>query len=341
MQQDLKKRVYGFIEKNPNFSKVQIVAHFHLEGASQSTIYRHIASFHKNEPIERKPGSGRPPQIASKSTIQKLKKMFNNRSGCSQNRAARAIGCSQAYICKMLKHKSGIRKQKKQKIPNRSSQQKQAARPKCRQMTENYRGYEFVMDDESYFTLSNSTLAGNDIFYTDNIQNVPENVRYKKQSKFEKKVMVWVAISSKGMTDAYHVPAGLAINQHVYREECLSKRLLPFLRKKHSRDKFVFWPDLASSHYAKSVQTWLDEHKIEYVPRHLNPANLPEVRPIEDFWAYLKSLVYAEDYQAKTIPELIARIKKCLKNVDLNFVQRLAADTYPRLDRVRREGLQV
>ncbi len=197
------------------------------------------------------------------------------------------------------------------------------------------------MDDESYFTLSNSTLAGNESFYTDDIENVPENVRYKKQAKFEKKVMVWEAISPKGMTDAYYVPAGLAINQHVYREECLRKRLLTFIKTKHSANKFVFWPDLASSHYAKSVQNWLDEHNIEYVPRHLNPANLPEARPIEDFWAYLKSLVYAEDYQAKTIPELIARIKKCLKKVDLNFVQRLAADTYHRLDRVRREGIKA
>ena len=48
-------------------------------------------------------------------------------------------------------------------------------------------------------------------------------------------------------------------------------------------NKYVFWPDLASAHYAQVVQDYLKEKKINYVPKWMDPANVPKARPIEDF----------------------------------------------------------
>lgn len=79
------------------------------------------------------------------------------------------------------------------------------------------------------------------------------------------------------------MPSGLAINQKVYLEECIKKRLLPFINKHHLINPYIFWPDLSTSHYAKSVQNYLKEQNINFVPKEDNPANLPVVRPIEDF----------------------------------------------------------
>ena len=341
MNQNLKTRVYEFIEMNQSMEKLQIWEHYKLENAAKATIYRHISSWQQNKPVGRKIGTGRPTKIATKANIRKISKMFNNRSGCSQKKASRKIGCTQQYISNMLKTRTGIVKRKKQKIPNRSLQQKQIAPSKCRKMTQRYKNFYFILDDESYFTLSNSSLAGNDIFYTDNLEDVAEDVRYKKQSKFERKVLVLIAISPKGITSAYFLPAGLAINQDVYLQECLKKRLLKFIREHHDNDNYVFWPDLASSHYAQKVTTWLKEQNINFVPREINPANLPEVRPIEDFWAYLKRLVYADNFQAKTVAELTVRIKSCLRKIEIPFVCNLAAITYNRLSKISREGIKA
>ena len=44
-----------------------------------------------------------------------------------------------------------------------------------------------------------------------------------------------------------------------------------------------------------------------------NAANLPEVRPIEDFWSLLKAKVYENNWEAKTLHQLEFRIKKFLK----------------------------
>jgi hypothetical protein len=64
----------------------------------------------------------------------------------------------------------------------------------------------------------------------------------------------------------------------------LDPYLLPFIKKYHWNDQYVFWPDQTSAHYAKEVIDWLNSKKIEFVPKYLNPANAPKTRPIEDFW---------------------------------------------------------
>ena len=55
---------------------------------------------------------------------------------------------------------------------------------------------------------------------------------------------------------------------------------------------------------------------IHHVDRVDNLANLPEVRPIEDFWSLLKAKVYENNWEPKTLHQLEVRIKKCLKEVD-------------------------
>ena len=68
-----------------------------------------------------------------------------------------------------------------------------------------------------------------------------------------------MAISPKGMSQIYIRPSGLAVNQEVYLNECIIKRLMLFIEKHYKKHKYVFWPDLASSNYAHSVTNWLHE----------------------------------------------------------------------------------
>ena len=55
---------------------------------------------------------------------------------------------------------------------------------------------------------------------------------------------------------------------------------------------------------------------IQHVDKVDDPANLPEVRPIEDFCSILKAKVYENNWEAKTLNQLEFKIKKCLKEVD-------------------------
>ena len=75
------------------------------------------------------------------------------------------------------------------------------------------------MDDESYFTLSHSTINGNYNFYSSHVSSAPANIKYRPKKKFEKKLLVWLCFSEKGMAKAYFVLSGLAVNQKIYLEE--------------------------------------------------------------------------------------------------------------------------
>ena len=142
------------------------------------------------------------------------------------------------------------------------------------------------MDDESYFTLTHSTINGNKRFYSSNIRNCPAQVlKYSPVTKFEPKILVYYIFSEEGISKPYFVPSGLAINQDVYLKHCIKQRLIPFIEEHHSDDEYIFQPDLASSHYAKKVVEYLREKKVNFVEKEDNPANVPECRPIEDFWS--------------------------------------------------------
>jgi len=99
--------------------------------------------------------------------------------------------------------------------------QKAFAQPKCGRMYQKYRQHEFVMDDESYFTLSNTTLTGSNTYYSSDRRLTPTDVSYWEKAEFEEKILLWIVVSTKGIGQVYIAPSKQAINQHVYLESVL------------------------------------------------------------------------------------------------------------------------
>ncbi len=128
----------------------------------------------------------------------------------------------------------------------------------------------WVLDDESYFMLDLSSIVNNDVFYTSNIKDTPASVKFKQQSKYPEKVMVWLAASTKGISEIFITPSGMAVNSETYINDCLRPRLIPVINKHHSTSSYVFWPDLASSHYSKKTLAFLDDQNVTFVPKNLS-----------------------------------------------------------------------
>jgi hypothetical protein len=164
-------------------------------------------------------------------------------------------------------------------------------------------------------------------------------VRNKFKEKFEEKILVWVAFSPRGKSKALFFKSGLAINQSIYKEQCLDKGLVSFIDKYYPRGCYVFWPDLASCHYAKSVWNHFKSKYIEFLPKTLNPANVPKPRPIEDFLGILKQKVYYKNWTTNCIAQLKKRIEWALSKIDPKLVQTLAKNMYKRLQIVKRKGI--
>ena len=97
-------------------------------------------------------------------------------------------------------------------------------------------------------------------------------------------------------------------------------KLIPFIKKYHTNDDaMIFWSDLARAHYSKEVLTYFDEASVPIVPKTINPPNIPQGRPIEDFWGVLVQLIYEQNLEAKTAKQLERRIRKTLKKSTLHF----------------------
>jgi transposase len=45
---------------------------------------------------------------------------------------------------------------------------------------------------------------------------------------------------------------------------------------------------VASRHYAKDTIQWSNDNSVKFVQKEHNPPNVPEIRPIEKFWAHCK-----------------------------------------------------
>ena len=192
----------------------------------------------------------------------------------SLSKASRRLGCSKSTIGRILKcFRKPILCYKRKKRPSRTPEQRLWGRRKCSRLYSKYRNHELIIDNESYFTLSNSTLAGNNTYYSNDQKLTPDIVKYYDVAKFEKKLLVWMAISPRGITSIYIGPSGQAVNQEIYLKECLQKRLQPFINKYYRDTKYIFWPDLATSQYANSVTKWLKTQKIPFVQKKDNPAN--------------------------------------------------------------------
>jgi transposase len=338
-EETLRNRVYFFAELHPTWSKSAIVKHFMLENIPKSTVYDILRRKANKMDPDRKVGSGRLAIKFSKTNIKRLQKKLDHSHGISQRMLARMFGCHQSYVCRTIQRKTSIEFRKKENAPDRSSKQKLVVRPKCSRLVKIFRKKKIVLDDESYFYLCNFDISGNDGYYSSNVDETPQEVKLKRKRKFGPKLMVWAAMSPDGISQPYIVPSGQAINQDVYIEKCLKQRLLPFIQAYHKNDDIVFWPDLASSHYAARTTEFLQLNKIDFVPRSDNPANSPELRPIEDFWGELKRRVYANCWQAENLTQLENRIRYCYKQIEEERIHRLGAAAFTRVDKVRRKGL--
>ena len=189
-QEALRIRICQFRKTHQNFSKSFTVKHFSEEGVPRSTIYRVLQGNADFLNPKRKKGSGRIPKIMTDKAVKQLKVMVDHKHGVTQAQLGRHFKCDQSFINKTLKRKTTIKYRKKKKIPDRNESQLQRIKPLCRYLYRNFRNLDFILDDESYFTLANTHLPANSGFYTSDMSKTPNDVKYKKQPKFEKKVLV-------------------------------------------------------------------------------------------------------------------------------------------------------
>jgi hypothetical protein len=150
--------------------------------------------------------------------------------------------------------------------------------------------------------------------------------------------MVWMCISEDAVSDVVFLERPNIITTDFYMEHCIRDKLIHFISNFHQNDDFIFWPDLVSAHYATATQNLLRQLGIPFVEKTVNPPNIPQSHPIENFWAALKAEVYKGGWEASSIPQLRRRIKRSLKNVNIESAKKDFRGITGKLRKVAADG---
>ena len=101
--------------------------------------------------------------------------------------------------------------------------------------------FQVMMDDEKYFMLTDHSAPTNRGYYTSNKAAIPFDVKFKQTRKYEPKILVWIAISTNGISSPFFVKQKQAINEKTYFKEYIVKRLISFINSYHLKEKVLFW----------------------------------------------------------------------------------------------------
>lgn len=310
----LAKRIVHFYENVANRSIIDTCRHFMKEGIWRLTIKRIIARYEKRGTVEYSHKSGRTPKISTKKTVAKVKKIFESDPNKSVRACAEKLQLTKSTVSDIKVKKLGVKARRKETVPKYSGDQESRAKSACRKLYRN-RGLStgakiLIMDDETYVPVDPDQVPGIQFYHSKDKSEVPDKNRFKGKSKFPKKYLVWQCIDENGNVSDPFITTG-TINAKIYLKECLIKRLKPFIEKHHELNSILFWPDMASSHYASQVTTWLENEKIDFVAKNDNAPNVPQARPIERFWALCKKAYKKRAWPAKSL----SSFKRIWKNI--------------------------
>lgn len=283
------RRIISFFKDN-NFDRLATVKHFIAENMNERTIRRVVERFLKNGQIEYNKNSGPKPSILTTGNLNKIKKRYVENPNISVRQCATQLKIKKSNI-QNAKKKLNIITRKKKIAPKYINDQENRAEKACMKL---YRkvvpsgGSKFiVMDDETYVPCDPEQIPGNDYYNIVEGAEVDKSVMIKHKQKFYKKFGVWQAMAQDGNVSKSYVFTG-TINAQIYLEKCIRPILIPFIRQYNENHDVLFWPDLASSHYADIIRTELNEKNINFVSKKDNSPNTPQNRPIETYWALCK-----------------------------------------------------
>ena len=337
-REGLNQRIVQFYLGVAERRKNLVIKHFSKEKVPHRTIYNVLKRYEDTGNVKDKHRSGRPKKLCRRS-MARLKHLVNQKTGVSLRQLGSKFEVSPETIRQSLRGMN-IHYYKRKRAPKYTEKQLQEVPTRSRRL---YRllsdqSFELVMDDEKYFPLSDQTVLSNRGYYSSERSEASPNVKFKKTQKYEPKILVWIAISSKGISTPFFAAQRQAINEETYLNDCIIQHLMPFINAHHKKEKVLFWPDLASSHYSKSVMRYLDDNGIQLVQRNFNPQNCPQARPIETFWSILKNMVYERGWEAKTIHELEKRIAEKVTQIDITVVQSMFSGVRKQLRKIADEG---
>lgn len=318
-QEKTREKILHIYNENPTISYAELGR---LAKESRATVRNVILRYKESLSVKRRSGSGRPTGFVDSDQARKVVRALKANPGHSLRFLGHKYGCSHMTI-QRIKRSYGLRSFRAQKVPFRTPQQHKVAKSRARRLYTNILTKNegcVLLDDETYCVANFQQLPGQKFYTARTRQNVKKIYRTKALTKFPKKFLVWQGICSCGRRTKPYI-TNRTLTAELYVKKCLKPRLLPLYRS-HVQPP-VFWPDLASIHYAQVVKNWMEENNVTYVPKESNPPCCPELRPVETYWACIKGILRKKFRPTTDIKNFSLKWKKAADMIGNTGVQRL------------------
>jgi hypothetical protein len=190
--------------------------------------------------------------------------------------------------------------------------------------------------DEKVFDLDSVSNSRLDRYLSSQKSSeVPENVKFKFQTKHPQSVMVFGLVASDGKKmPPFFWPKGTKINADAY-IDVLQNVVLPWIKRNYrSPDiRYIFQQDGAPCHTAKKTQAWLKENLRGFWDKDMWPPNSPDLNPL-DFSIWAKVARDAGKTSHPNLEALEAAIRKAWRSMKADYIKLTCQKFRPRVEAV-------
>lgn len=201
--------IMNFYRQNKSKGKPYTWKHFKKQGVPRATVYRALERVDTDKSFGHSKGAGRPKKL-NRQQERQVRDKIENKKGVSPKQIAGKLRVSRQTVMRAYQRQGG-----KYFLKKRASLVKDKQLPRilaaCRALSTSYyppsSSTSIVIDDKSYFPVDNKSLSRNRGFWSRDPSSAPDDVRFRKETKFPEKILISVVISERGFSEPYFTPA--------------------------------------------------------------------------------------------------------------------------------------
>jgi transposase len=306
-------------------------------GVPMSTVYYVKKKFETTGLTGRVPGQGRKRTARSKANVAKIKAKFRKDPTKSMRQVARELEIHERQVRQVvkveMKAKSRARVQKH--LINNMSKEKRLE--KCRNLVNLLKTKKpiILFSDEKVFDVDSVSNSRLDRYVSaQKMEEVPDNIKYKFQTKHPASTMMFGLVSSDGKKmPPVFFPAGTKVNSEEY-INVLQIHVLPWIRKNYGLGAdYVLQQDGAPCHTSRRTQAWLKDNGVKFWPKEIWPPNSPDLNPLDySIWAYVARKACRQPHG--NIESLQKSIRSAWRSMSPSYIRATCTRFRPRLEAV-------
>ena len=248
---------------------------------STRTIERWRKQLREEGVIEPSFSPGRKRSVRTAMVIQKAKRILKSKCVKSKRALGRKLGMSATSAYRVLTDDLRCKAYKMIREPKLTDKQKLRRVAFSNWIRNNFRKSDtlkFVFSDEKIFAVDGVYNRQNDRVWAVSRRAADEQGAVRRMSKFPGKIMIWLAVCTKGVSRVVFLENG-KVDHNKYIDE-----VLPVVRKfgnRHFGNDWTFQQDGATAHTDKKTQKWCAEELPAFLEKADWPANSPDLNPLD------------------------------------------------------------